>query len=233
MPEQSVSPIGTNVARYRKAEGISAAELAERAGEGLTRSVIANLENGRKDDITVRQLMAISHALHVPPVLLVADVFNPGRESKYPLPDYETATLDLASKEVVKKPGLNRNADLIPWFGGQSFRSSYPIARPAARMAEQAYAALRAYSSAWNNFQSAAIRYANATEEDAPDSSRTYEELELQRYARSVFPTIDMMRRASVELSPDLENSVFEVFGDLGLTYDPDPNPFGVREFDG
>lgn len=233
MPGQSVSPIGMNVARYRKAEGISAAELAEKAGEGLTRSVIANLENGRKDDVSVKQLMAISFALHVPPALLVADVFRPGVESKYPIPSYETAGLDFATREMVKKPGLNRNADLIPWFGAQSFRSSYPIKRPAARMAEQAYAALRAYSSAWNNFYGAAIRYANATRDVASESDQLQEEAELQRYARSVFPAIDMMRRASIEPSTDLENSVFEVLGDLGLTFDPDPNPFGAQDFDG
>ncbi|MFD8770102.1 helix-turn-helix domain-containing protein [Microbacterium oxydans] len=61
-----VVAMGRRIAYYRKARGISAAELAERAGGGLTRSVIANLENGRKVDLSVQQLFAIAEVLNVP-----------------------------------------------------------------------------------------------------------------------------------------------------------------------
>ncbi len=53
---------------------MSAEQLAERAGLGLTRSIIANLENGRKQDVTVRQLMALALALGVSPADLQFDI---------------------------------------------------------------------------------------------------------------------------------------------------------------
>lgn len=60
-----VNAIGRRIAKYRREREMSAAELAEKAGNGLTRSTIANLENGRKADLTVQQLIAIATALDV------------------------------------------------------------------------------------------------------------------------------------------------------------------------
>lgn len=65
------------MAHYRKLEGLSAEALARRAGAGLTRSVIANLENDRKNDVTVNQLLALSSALGIPPVALAVDLSTP------------------------------------------------------------------------------------------------------------------------------------------------------------
>lgn len=66
-----VLAMGRRIAYFRKERGISAAELAERAGAGLTRSVIANLENGRKSDLSVQQLFAIADTLNAPASSLV------------------------------------------------------------------------------------------------------------------------------------------------------------------
>jgi 8-oxo-dGTP diphosphatase len=73
-------------ARVREARGRrrwTARELAERCAEagapGLTGSVIANIETGRRDkdgqrrrDITVDELLALAYALEVPPAALLA-----------------------------------------------------------------------------------------------------------------------------------------------------------------
>jgi len=56
---------------------LSARELAEQAGYGLTRGVIANIESGRKTDITVNQLIALSVTLGVPPVVLALPIDEP------------------------------------------------------------------------------------------------------------------------------------------------------------
>ncbi len=69
--------LGRQVARYRKLRKISAEELAQRADNGLTRSIVANLENGRKQDVTTAQLMAIAYVLHVSPVDLLFDLRIP------------------------------------------------------------------------------------------------------------------------------------------------------------
>ncbi|TFD48718.1 XRE family transcriptional regulator [Cryobacterium sp. Hh11] len=68
---------GAKIAKYRKKLKLTAEEVAEKAGFGLTRSIVANLENGRKDDITVRQLIAIAFVLQVSPATLVFDVRKP------------------------------------------------------------------------------------------------------------------------------------------------------------
>lgn len=80
MPKLASYDPGAKIAQYRKHLKMSAEELAEKAGFGLTRSIVANLENGRKDDLTVRQLMAIALVLHVSPADLIFDVTKPFHE---------------------------------------------------------------------------------------------------------------------------------------------------------
>ena len=72
---EAAETVGQRVAKYRKMEGLSAQKLAEEAG--LTRSIVANIENGRRDDLTVRELLSISEALRVPPAALLFDVTRP------------------------------------------------------------------------------------------------------------------------------------------------------------
>ena len=93
--------LGDLIARYRRAEGLSARELAERAS--LTRSVVANIENGRKTDITIREWLSLAQALRVPPTSLLADVEQPFSRNPY-FPE------NLAVN--------SRNIDLIDWVAG-------------------------------------------------------------------------------------------------------------------
>lgn len=74
--------LGERIARYRRLAGISARELAEQAGRGLSRGIIANIESGRKTDITVDQLLAIAIVLGVPPFALALPIESPMRQVK-------------------------------------------------------------------------------------------------------------------------------------------------------
>lgn len=60
---------GTSIARrlkaYRRAAGLSAQQLSD--ASGVTRSVIANIESGRKKWITVDEIVAFAEALSVTP----------------------------------------------------------------------------------------------------------------------------------------------------------------------
>lgn len=94
--------MGRRIAAFRKREGLSANELAQ--DTGMSRSVIANIENGRRDDITVSELLAISRALRVPPVAIVFDTTRP--MSPVPAPNTEGEIL---------RP---RAIDVIDWFAG-------------------------------------------------------------------------------------------------------------------
>lgn len=93
--------IGESVATHRRAAGLSARELSERCAElgyAISRGQIANLENGRKESVTVAEVEVLARALWVPPLLLM---FPLGRE-----------------QEVEAVPG----ASLPPWFAVQWWR---------------------------------------------------------------------------------------------------------------
>lgn len=229
-----MSSIGRQVARYRKAAKLSGEELAEKAGVGLTRSVIANLENGRKDDVTVTQLMALANALHVPPALLVADVFDPGAESPYPLPEYSAPSYDVKAKQFSEVPGMQRNAELIEWFGARSFRTRYPVKNSATKLANDAFAAVIWYLRARSAFRSAVIRYVQEMDESDEIRNEGVVERGVQREARGVLAAIDSMRRAGVEVSEAAEADVYRTLGDLEMTYDPDfDSVIEIPDFDG
>lgn len=73
------SRVGERIGSIRKAKTprVSAQALSDTyAGFGyaIPRSVIANLENGRRDDVSVAELMVLGRALGVPPALLVFSV---------------------------------------------------------------------------------------------------------------------------------------------------------------
>lgn len=151
MDYEGVSPIGRNIARYRKLAGLSAADLSERVGEGLTRSVIANLENGRKDDITVKQLFALAAVLEVPPAYLAVDVYRPREPAPVPMPRETITTFDFATLDDVHVPP--RNSEAFKWFGG---RDLY-VARN--RVPADAPSEVFGLHNAMNAYESAARRF--------------------------------------------------------------------------
>jgi transcriptional regulator with XRE-family HTH domain len=69
--------IAAEVRRYRQMRGLSAQQLADRTAElglPMQRSVLANLESGRRTTVTVAELLVLAAALSVAPVLLVFPV---------------------------------------------------------------------------------------------------------------------------------------------------------------
>lgn len=150
-----MSPLGINIARYRKAEGLSAAELAELAGEGLSRSVIANLESGRKDDVSVKQLIALSNALRVMPPLLVADLFNPGGESPFTLPRLQIPGFNPST--VTRESALSgtSNWDLYRYFSGRSL--PHERSEGAARLVFEIVTAFSGHEAALARFRTSAL----------------------------------------------------------------------------
>lgn len=98
--------IGQMVARYRKERKQSAAELARRSG--ISRDVIANLENGRKRDVTVSELFALASGIEVSPMALIADLSRPFDEpnddfTKYASNNYTLARWFRGEHEALNK----------------------------------------------------------------------------------------------------------------------------------
>lgn len=97
--------IGRNLARLRKEGGLSARELSERCtalGYQVPRNTIANVESGRKREVSVQELAVLAAALGTSPLALVYDPAE-------------------ASVEVL--PGrVGRTADAASWFAGGALK---------------------------------------------------------------------------------------------------------------
>jgi transcriptional regulator with XRE-family HTH domain len=89
--------VAEEIRRYRLARRLSAQQLADRCAElgmPIRRSVLANLENGRRDAITIAELLVLAHALDVSPILLVFPVGR--RDEVEALPGRSLPTWDAA-----------------------------------------------------------------------------------------------------------------------------------------
>ncbi|WP_010156515.1 helix-turn-helix domain-containing protein [Leucobacter chromiiresistens] len=75
--ERPSQNIGKRIAFYRQMNGMSAAELSERTLGAISKGVIANIETGRKKDLTVDELITLSWALGVPPVAIALPIDTP------------------------------------------------------------------------------------------------------------------------------------------------------------
>lgn len=73
--------IGRRVRETRKRQGLTAQQLADLmrdCGVAWNRSIVANLENGRRQDVTVVELLALGRVLHVAPIHLLVPPTNDG-----------------------------------------------------------------------------------------------------------------------------------------------------------
>jgi transcriptional regulator with XRE-family HTH domain len=75
--------IGKRVAFYRGLNEMTGDELAARAGNGISRAVLANIETGRKKDISIVHLTALSNALDIPFTALLFDLTKPYAPSPF------------------------------------------------------------------------------------------------------------------------------------------------------
>lgn len=76
--------LGTRLRLTRMSRQFSARRLSEATGGLVTRNMIANLENGRREDISTRELVALCIALDVDARTLVPDLPIGSREEERP-----------------------------------------------------------------------------------------------------------------------------------------------------
>jgi transcriptional regulator with XRE-family HTH domain len=91
--------IGERIQAARKLRGMrSAQELARAVGNAtVTESIVANIETGRKADLSVSQLLNIAFALELSPTSLLAALGDPDR--KMDLPNLSDGVAKLTSLE--------------------------------------------------------------------------------------------------------------------------------------
>jgi transcriptional regulator with XRE-family HTH domain len=69
--------VAGEVRRHRQAKGWSAQQLSERCAEvgmPIQRSVLANMESGRRTTVTIAEILVLAAALEIPPVSLIYPV---------------------------------------------------------------------------------------------------------------------------------------------------------------
>lgn len=115
----TIDPIGRRIASYRKARGFkTAAALAEHIpNDGITTSVIQNIESGRKPDVTVAQLLDIAWALRVTPVYLIAPANLPAELFEYPGVGEDVARLEVGDAIAWMTSRMNTNGLMNPTEG--------------------------------------------------------------------------------------------------------------------
>ncbi|PPH30518.1 helix-turn-helix domain-containing protein [Rathayibacter sp. AY1F9] len=118
--ENEIPTIGRTVARYRKLAKLSGEALAIAAGEGLTRSIVANLENGRKRDLTVMQWIAIARVLDVPPSALLVDYETPNAAPDFALPARRAMVWDSRTGIGAERDQPVVMAAALTWLHGES-----------------------------------------------------------------------------------------------------------------
>ncbi len=104
-----VEVVAGEVRRHRQHRGMSAQELSDACAElgyPIPRSVLANLENGRRNSVGIAELLVLGAALGVPPVALL---FPVGRAETVPvLPDRAVPTWEalawFTSEEIPETP---------------------------------------------------------------------------------------------------------------------------------
>lgn len=138
-PERLNVKIGEQIGRFRKARGLTAAQLAERCTElglPISRSKIANMENGRarQEGISVAEVSIIAAALDVPPILLIYPV---GREETTEvLPSQEVPSWSAAQWFSAENPLPTKvNGEYV--VSSDAYDAWQPAAAPVAYHQEQ------------------------------------------------------------------------------------------------
>lgn len=221
MEKSGVSSVGLNIARYRKADGLSAAELAERSGEGLTRSIIANLENGRKSDISLRQLIAIANTLRVPPGALVVDLFNPGEPAPFDMPTMIYQDWNYETLELEEHRSRKRNSDFLAWFGAQGTFLNESELSGASLLAAEALGKLMSFDFAWRKYFNALYRYLRSTKEETDPAETKVLEDDLSAEASHVLRWARELNRSGIE-KENAESIVRATMDRLRLSLDGD-----------
>jgi transcriptional regulator with XRE-family HTH domain len=75
--QNEAKPVAGPVASTGASDARRSRNLAARTGGRVSEAVLQNIESGRKADITVAQLLEISRALGISPLLLLAPLETP------------------------------------------------------------------------------------------------------------------------------------------------------------
>lgn len=108
-PDEVTAVIATRVRALRRVLGLSGAQLAERLsrhGIHWNRSTAAKLETGRREAISVQELLALADVLGVPPMSLVEQGPAAGVEQVTPEVAFGARLRELRNAQGMTQAGL-------------------------------------------------------------------------------------------------------------------------------
>lgn len=126
-PERLVASVAAQVKFHRVRQKVSAQQLSTATAElglPIPRSVLANLESGRRETVTVPEVLVLAEALRVPPLLLMIPVGQVERMEV--LPDVEVTPWEAAQWAIGERtlPGrhdLGRGHGAVGQFRSHDF----------------------------------------------------------------------------------------------------------------
>lgn len=204
-PERFVRIIAGEVRRYRKRAGMSAQQLAdecEKRSLPMKRSVLANLESGRRTTISVPELLVLADVLGVPAMLLL-----------FPWGYAET---------VEALPGRDpvRPEDAIRWFEGRTGSGALPdVGADSAVALYPEHASALSLWERMNGLADQALAEAGAAEAagrgDAPELRASASKMQDQREAAAsvVWLARRKMRDAGMTVLPPLPAGLEHIEG--------------------
>lgn len=111
--DRLIERTAAEIRRLRTSQDMSAQALADRVtalGLAMSRSTLADIENGRRKFITVAELLAIANALNAAPIMLV-----------FPGPYTDIEVIDgLPAGPAGTPMGRGYKSEAIRWFCGES-----------------------------------------------------------------------------------------------------------------
>ena len=199
-PKGLVATIAAEVTRQRKKRGLSAQKLADRTaelGHAVPRSVLANLENGRRETVSVAELFVLAEALGVPPLWLVFPVGHVAEVEVLP------------NREITPLNALR-------WAGGEPDKLGTRRAEP--RPYEDELRTIRRHEmhgraiSRWRFARREIEKLGAGTDEESVDRREHYEEQIADAAEMLAYLRFEMRHAGEVlpdvppELSPAVEN---------------------------
>jgi transcriptional regulator with XRE-family HTH domain len=112
--------VADQVRRYRQERKMSAQQLADRCdqlGLSIPRPVLSNLENGRRESVSIAELLILAAALEVPPILLVAPVDRQPTIEVLPGKEFDpwSATLWISGEARLADPAGTPDLVWLSW----------------------------------------------------------------------------------------------------------------------
>ncbi|MEV7631988.1 helix-turn-helix transcriptional regulator [Microbacterium sp. NPDC089318] len=154
------SVVGRRLSTVRKARGLSAAQLADLIPGGtVSKTVITNVESGRKRDLTVKELVLVAHALNVSPVFLIVDPRSPWEPVDVP-------GVDLTNVEYARRADIFYNAGAF-WGGAGAVETALAQGEESVRTLDEVRRVLASVELGHSRWEDSILRNPNQALQDA------------------------------------------------------------------